>query len=159
MTDLHTWAIRHHVSLAALDELRAMLTATTQPERDLPEGTLEADVQAAVRVLASQRGDVLFRNNIGVLQDAQGRYVRYGLANDSKRMNEQVKSGDLVGIRRVLITSEMVGRYIGQFYSVECKRKGWRYAGTAREQAQLRWVETVVAMGGVAEFSTGGLSA
>lgn len=157
MTHLHAWAIRHCVPAEALAELRAMLTATPDAQTDARLAS-EADVQATLRVLASQRGDVLWRNNVGAGKLENGSYVRWGLCNDSSALNEQVKSADLIGIHRLLITPEMVGTHIGQFYSVEVKRPGWRYTGTPREQAQLRWVEHVVAMGGFAEFSTGGLS-
>lgn len=153
---LHAWAIRHHVSLQALDDLRAMLTATPDAPIDA-RLTSETDVQASLRVQASQRGDVLWRNNLGAGKLDNGSFVRWGLCNDSAALNEQVKSADLIGIRRVVITQEMVGRVIGQFYSVECKRPGWRYTGTKREVAQMRWAEHVVAMGGFAQFSTGEL--
>lgn len=158
MTDLTQWAIRHSVSLEALRDLSAMLSRTVQTEPPVTRGTTEADVQSRVRVMASERGDVLWRNNLGAGKLENGSHIRWGLCNDSARVNERVKSADLIGIKRVLITPQMVGSVIGQFYSVEVKRPGWRYAGTPREQAQLRWVEAVVAMGGAAEFSVGGLS-
>ena len=158
MTDLTQWAIRHHVSLVALAELSAMLSRTVQTEPPAIRGTTEADVQSRVRVMASERGDVLWRNTVGAGKQENGSYIRWGLCNDSAKVNERVKSADLIGIRRVLITSQMVGSHIGQFHSVEVKRPRWRYTGTAHEQAQLRWIEAIVAMGGAAEFSTGGLN-
>jgi len=45
----------------------------------------------------------------------------------------------------------------GQFVSREVKRPGWRYTGTEREVAQLRWIEIVTALGGDAKFTTGDL--
>ena len=54
----------------------------------------------------------LFRNNVGVLRDAQGRPVRFGL---------HPGSGDLIGWRSVRITPDMVGRLLAVLASVEVK--------------------------------------
>lgn len=153
---LHDWSIRHHVSLRALQELHVLLTSTV-PSPVTAHGASESDVQARVRVAASQAGDVLWRNNTGVLPDARGVPVRFGLCNESKAVNDKCKSSDLIGIKRVLITQAHVGGVIGQFYAREVKRAGWRYTGTPREAAQLRFIEAVVAMGGDAAFTTGEL--
>ena len=118
----------------------------------------EATVQASVKLAASKAGWRLWRNNVGVLLDSRGVPVRYGLANESKQVNSMVKSGDLIGIRPVLITPEMVGQTIGQFVSIECKREGWKPSATdGHEQAQARWAEIVLLHGGYAKFSTGDL--
>ena len=116
-------------------------------------------VQSAVRLEASQKGVRMFRNNRGAFQDATGRWIRYGLANDSKQFGDKVKSSDLIGIRKVTITSDMTGCTIGQFVSREIKRGDWKYRGTAEERAQLAWLEFVLLMGGDAAFanSTGTL--
>lgn len=114
----------------------------------------EQDVQAALRLAASKRGDVLWRNNSGVLRDERGVPVRFGLCNDSKAVNDIVKSSDLIGIKRVLVTPDMVGTVVGVFWAVECKREGWRYTGTPREIAQLRFIEIVREAGGDAAFAT-----
>ena len=118
-------------------------------------GKSEDVVQQRVRLEAPSKGVLLFRNNVGVLKDITGRPVRYGLANDSKRMNESVKSADLIGLRRVLIEPKHVGLVIGQFVSRECKHEGWTYGGTEHEVAQLKWVTTIQAYGGDACFVTG----
>jgi hypothetical protein len=116
---------------------------------------LESEVQARVRLEAARRGWNLWRNNVGVLMDSRGVPVRYGLANDSKAVNANVKSGDLIGIRPVLITPQHVGHYIGQFVSVECKRDGWRASATdEHEAAQMRWAQIVLLAGGHAVFAT-----
>lgn len=149
---LHNWSIRHSVSLQALDELRILLTSTV-PSPVASQGASESDVQARVRLAASQAGDVLWRNNSGVLKDERGVPVRFGLCNESKAVNDKCKSSDLIGIRRVEVTPAHVGHTIGQFYAREVKRAGWRYTGTPREVAQLRFIEAVVAMGGDAGFA------
>ena len=55
----------------------------------------ESRVQSIARLAASELGWRVFRNNVGVLRDDRGVPVRFGLANDSKSLNEQIKSGDL----------------------------------------------------------------
>lgn len=111
----------------------------------------ESSVQAEIRLLASQRGWRLWRNNCGVLPDRNGRPVRFGLANDSKALNKQFKSADLIGIIPVVVTQEMVGNTIGVFASVEVKHPDWRpTAGDERYQAQCRWRDLVLSLGGYA---------
>lgn len=85
---------------------------------------------------------MLFRNIVGVsCLDANGRPVRYGLANESPDQNKVIKSADLIGIRPVLIEPRHVGHTIGQFVSREVKKGGWVYTGKGREAAQMAWVK------------------
>lgn len=150
---LETWAKKYGVSDAALDELRAAFGCMPVVVNQATDS--ESRVQAEVRLEAAKKGIKLWRNNVGVLPDARGVPVRYGLANDSKRLNEACKSGDLIGWRPVLITPEYVGTRIAQFVSRECKRSGWKYKGDVHERAQLKWAEAVVADGGDAQFCSG----
>ena len=119
------------------------------------DGTSEAHAQSVVRLDAAAQGVWLTRNNVGVLQDRNGRPVRYGLANESKQQNEVMKSADLIGIRPVAITPDMIGGTIGQFVSREVKPAGWSYTGTGREAAQMTWARLVIKYGGDAKFATG----
>ncbi len=119
----------------------------------------ESEVQAECRLLAPYLGLHLFRNNVGQLLDAEGRPVRYGLANDSKALNKEVKSGDLIGWELVTITPDMVGRTLPVFTSIECKREDWKppRAGTRdfeTYEAQLTWANLVLRAGGRAQFVT-----
>jgi hypothetical protein len=97
----------------------------------------------------------LWRNNVGAATTADGSFIRFGLANDSSGLNKILKSADLIGINPVQITQDMVGCVIGQFISREVKTKNWRYTGTAREQAQLKWIELILSLGGNACFANG----
>jgi hypothetical protein len=151
------WAIRNQVSQPAVAELRLIFGLESPQAFDAagkPELT-EAYSQSMVRLEAARKGLKLWRNNVGVLKDLAGRPVRYGLANDSKALNEVVKSSDLIGWKPVLITPEHVGSRIAQFISRECKKPGWRFTGDDHERAQLRWMEAVMADGGDAAFCTG----
>ncbi len=153
---VYQWAARHRVSLQALQELQAIFGM--HGGHTLPaavKGTSEAAVQAAVRLEAARKGVKLFRNNVGALLDERGVPVRYGLANESKQVNEVMKSADLIGWRPVAIGPQHVGQVIGQFVSREVKEVGWRYTGRDREPAQLAWAQLVTSAGGDAAFCTG----
>lgn len=103
----------------------------------------------------------LARNNVGVLLDKRGVPVRYGLWNQTREMNERIKSSDYVGWRPLLITPDMVGDVVAQFAAIEFKHEGWAPSGLgdkaryAHEQAQLRFLEMVRADGGYGVFDSG----
>lgn len=120
-----------------------------------PDLVSEAGVTKVERLNIAREGGLIWRNNVGAMNDGQGRVVRYGLANESKTMNRRVKSSDLIGLKPVLITEGMVGYIIGQFVARECKRPKWAYSGTPREKAQKCFIELVLAKGGDACFTTG----
>jgi hypothetical protein len=151
---LNQWAIKHGVTVSALAELRAVMQHETGALTVSDAGG-EATAQSLVRLEAARKGVKLFRNNVGVLRDDRGVPIRYGLANDSKQMNETIKSGDLIGIRPTLIEPHMLGWILGQFVSREVKRPGWRYTGTPHEKAQMAWAQLIVANGGDAGFCCG----
>lgn len=153
---VYEWAVRHGVTLAALQELAGIFGMHgTPPAVPTIKGTSEAAVQVAVRLEAARKGVRLFRNNVGALIDSRGVPVRYGLANESKQVNEVMKSADLIGWRPVLIGPRHVGQVIGQFVSREVKAVGWHYTGNDREPAQLAWAQLVTAGGGDAAFCAG----
>lgn len=145
------WGIEEE---AVADLLERMGLISTDPE-SLDDSSPEGVVQSKIRLEASKKGMRLFRNNVGVALDENGiRCLRYGLANDSAKLNEIIKSSDLIGIRKVLITEEMVGCVIGQFVAREIKRGGWVYSATERERAQLNFLELILSFGGDAGFAT-----
>lgn len=150
--NLYPWAIKWGVSVEAIEELRQLLGAVnTNPPHKVGES--EGAIQNRIRLEASQKGLRLFRNNVGACMDENGNFIRYGLANDSKKMNDLIKSSDLIGIRPVVIQQHHVGQIIGQFVAREVKAGNWSYTGTAREEAQLSFLELVASLGGDAAFA------
>ena len=146
------WQRKHGITAEALADLVTMVGL------DVPRSTKdtpESRVQDEARLLASKMGWRLFRNNVGVLKDERGVPVRYGIANDSPAMNKRIKSSDLIGIRPVVITPDMVGSTIGQFVAREVKKAGWKYKGTEHEQAQLAFGTLIIGLGGDFKFYNG----
>ncbi len=101
----------------------------------------EAAVQSEIRLYAAEVGITLWRNNSGVFKDERGIPIRFGLANDSAKLNKEVKSADLIGVVPD-----------GRFIAVECKREGWRWSGTKEEIAQERFLQIVREHAGVGFF-------
>lgn len=119
----------------------------------------EKPIQGQVFLKLGSRPDIrLWRNNVGngffgkvvdtektgtgllvVLESA--RRVQTGLC---------VGSSDIIGIRRVKITPEMVGKEIGQFLAIECKSTTGR---TSKEQRAF--LDTIRRFGGVAVEAKG----
>ena len=152
MNIIDQWAKAYNIPHVAIHNLKARLTATPTDPVPSSGGESEAKVSSRVRLEASKSGARLWRNNVGACKDENGNYFRYGLCNDSKKLNDQIKSSDLVGIRPIVIRPEHVGRTIGQFMCREVKKGGWRYRGDHRELAQLAWINMINAMGGDAQF-------
>jgi len=153
-TQILQWATRHGVTAQALHELQALFGMhETQPTAH--DGESEAATLTRVRLEASRNGVTLWRNNVGAGYMQDGSFIRWGLANESAKMNKVIKSGDLIGIRPVVVTSAHVGSTIGQFVSREVKRVGWQYSGTEREVAQVAWAQFITSKGGDACYTTG----
>lgn len=152
--NLHQWALRHGVTQHALEDLMREFGAFhTDPPAE--GGLSEAAISNVIRLEATHKGKRLFRNNVGAgfLQD--GSFIRWGLANDTARVNDHCKSSDLIGISGEVITSADVGQPRGRFVAREVKRENWRWCGDDHETAQLRFLELIASYGGDAAFSQG----
>ena len=163
------WVARHPQAAAELHQL-LQAQAHYEPDGGAPLGS-EAYAQQQARLSIARQGGMAWRNNVGATKSKEGHTcprcsfsfevaqtpIRWGLANDSAKLNAKVKSSDLIGIVPRLVTPEMVGSTIGQFLSVETKKQGWTYTGNAHEVAQLNWLELIASKGGLAAFSTGGI--
>ena len=85
----------------------------------------ESDIQRLIMLALSEAGCLIWRNNTGVLKNAAGIPIKFGLC---------VGSSDLIGLTPT-----------GQFLAVEIKT----CKGRATPE-QLRFIEAVCARGGVA---------
>lgn len=146
------WQRKHGITADVLADLVAIVGLDVEPSQD---ATGEHKVQDDARLLASQMGWRLFRNNKGVLPDKRGVPVRFGLCNETAALGARLRSSDLIGIRPVVITPDMVGTTLGQFVAREVKKAGWKYKGTEHEQAQLAFGTLVIGLGGDFKFWNG----
>ena len=98
----------------------------------------ETAIQQQIRLALGTRPDLrLFRNNTGTLPDPRtGRPVQFGLARGS---------ADLIGLRTVTITPDMVGQQVAVFTSIEVKTPQGRAT-----PAQQNWLHMVRRAGGIA---------
>lgn len=113
----------------------------------------EAPVSQRAQLALIEAGGLAMRNNIGVAFDEYGRAVRFGLMNESKAVNEQYKSSDLIDCIPVLIKPHHIGRVFGLFFAGETKRSDWKLQpGDKRAQAQLRFIDLIRKNGGAADF-------
>ena len=96
----------------------------------------EHEIQQRIRLACGQGPVRLWRNNSGALVDQQGRLVRFGLCKGSS---------DLIGLRTLEITPELVGQRLAQFVALEIKTA--RGVVSPEQRAFLALVEQ---LGGVA---------
>ena len=164
MNDYKEWAARHP---DAARDLQAMLEAVPWPtgDSDKPEGW----AQQQARFSVARQGGMAWRNNVGATPaktshscprcrfhfTEAAQPVRYGLANDSAKLNKVMKSSDLILAIPRVITPADVGTTIAQFGSVETKRPGWVFTGKEQEAGQAAWLALIKKLGGFACFSTG----
>ena len=113
----------------------------------------EAALINEIKLEAGSKNIRLWRNNVGAVHTADGTFIRYGLANESSQMNSAVKSSDLIGIKPILITQDMIGKTMGQFICREVKKSGWKFTGTDREMAQLAFIQLINMLGGDGAFA------
>ena len=144
MRNLTEWKLRHNISDSALAELANLFRCGVVDLVNMQDD--ESRVMAAVRLSASAEGWTLMRNNVGAGKLSNGRFMRWGLSNESQKMNRSIKSSDLIGFKPN-----------GQFVARECKRPGWKFTGTPHELAQLAFITMINLNGGDAKFTTGTL--
>jgi hypothetical protein len=113
----------------------------------------ESFVQQEIQIHAKNFDCNLMRNNSGALKDDTGRLIRFGLGNVSKSHSDKVKSSDLIGFTKVVITPEMVGKTVAIFTAIEVKKESWKSdPNDKRETAQNNFIKWIVNNGGYAGF-------
>jgi hypothetical protein len=101
----------------------------------------EQQLQNEIRLALGSHPDVrLFRNNVGALPDPRGQLVTYGLCTGSS---------DLIGLRRVTVTPDMVGQQLAVFSALEVKRPGQKPT-----EPQKKFLAMVQNMGGLSGVVT-----
>jgi len=98
--------------------------------------TSEQHIQQHIRLACGTGATRLFRNNTGVLRDANGRPVSFGLCKGS---------ADLIGWTTRTITADMVGQQVAVFTSIEVKAPTGRLTPEQRQ-----WLAAVETAGGIA---------
>jgi hypothetical protein len=98
----------------------------------------EAEIQSAIWLaVGALPGVRLFRNNQGVATFPGGQRVRYGLANPG--------GADLIGLRTITVTPEMIGQKLAVFTALEVKTPVGRV-----EPEQRTFLDFVIGFGGIA---------
>lgn len=100
----------------------------------------EDEVMQLIRLEAPKHGITLWRNNCGAFQDSSGRWIRFGLANES--VKSPLASSDLIGLTLT-----------GKFVAIECKKSGWTFKGDEREQKQADFLNVIGSRGCPAGFA------
>jgi ribosomal protein S19 len=90
----------------------------------------------------------IYRNNRGCIKTKHG-FIRYGipLPNGIKESDDAMKGADFIGFHEIEITSDMVGKKIAVFTSIEIKTKHDRL-----KEGQKRWHRFVLEHGGRSEI-------
>lgn len=164
---INVW--RHRWPAAAEELDRVLNPHTTLPActSSSPSHRLsgESATSRYIRAELAKLGVYSWRNNVGATPSeiecpaCRHRWAqvptRYGLANESRGLNENFKSHDLILAIPMVITPEMVGHTVARFGSLEVKRPGWTFTGQGRERGQANWGNLVNRLGGFAEFTSG----
>lgn len=147
--DLTQWATRWQLPPQAIAELQQLTAAYADPN----SGKSEEAVASECRLALNQRGIITMRNNVGALKDAKGRWVRFGLCNETKGMNEVIKSSDDICIIPYVVKPKDIGRKLGVFLGVEHKKRDWVFGSESREVAQAQFQRMISNVGGVGLFA------
>ena len=105
----------------------------------------ERRIQSEIMLAASDAGLTLWRNNVGQGWTGKAQRLADGsvLIRDPRPLHAGLCKGssDLIGLKPIVVTEEMVGHTIAQFSAVEVKSKRGRV--TADQQRFLDFVNSV----------------
>lgn len=99
----------------------------------------ETDLMDRIRLECSTGDTRLWRNNVGLAYARDGRPVRFGLHPGSP---------DLIGLRTIMVTPDMVGRRLAAFVGIEVKAAHGRLS--ADQVRFLGFLQAAGAMAGIA---------
>jgi hypothetical protein len=107
-------------------------------ESQTSEGGMKSEtpLMRAIMSELSRWGARVFRNNVGGVATADGRWIDFGLCTGSS---------DIIGWQSVQVTPDMVGKRIAVFLACEVKTPGGRASGSQR-----RFLDAVQEAGGIA---------
>ena len=102
----------------------------------------ETNIMNTILLQLSKDGCMVWRNNTG----------KFRAMNDPQRIVTvgQVGSADIIGVRPVVITADMVGQTIGQAVAIEVKT-----ATGKQSDAQKLWQQAFEKHGGIYELKKG----
>jgi len=138
---LHQYEIREGLVVLESTDSKDSVTVTGRKITKQCAGTSEKSIMARGMVRESQKGNIVWRNNTGALELADGRWMKVGLCNGSS---------DVIGIEPVTIKREHVGQLFGRFIAIEYKTKTGRVS-----PEQQRFIDAVNAAGGRAWVDRG----
>lgn len=117
--------------------------------------SLEDEIYQKILLETPKHGVTLWRNNCGAFKDSTGRWLRFGLANISKKASKFFRSSDGIGFTEIIITPEMIGKKIAVFTAIETKESTWNPNKKLdeREVAQKNYIDYVLMRGGFAGFA------
>ena len=96
----------------------------------------ESNIMKQIQVVLASIGVKVFRNNVGVLKDKNGKYVRFGLVPGSS---------DLIGWKTIEIRDEHLGQQLAVFVALEIKTDKGKLSAE-----QLNFLNSVHRAGGIA---------
>lgn len=92
---------------------------------------VEGDLLKKIMMAVSEKGDRLFRNNVGEGWVCSKRDMIFHKDGTITMLKPRrltaglcVGSSDLIGWKKILITPDLIGRPVAQFMAVEAKTKG-----------------------------------
>lgn len=92
----------------------------------------ETKIQNRIMIKMSQKGYLIWRNQVGLFKTLDGRTVNIGIKGSS----------DLMAIKPIVITPEMVGQKLAVFVAVEVKTATGR-----QSEPQKKWQKAVEKLG------------
>ena len=98
----------------------------------------ETDLMDRIRLACSTGDTRLWRNNVGLAYTRDGRPVRFGLHPGSP---------DLIGLRTIVLTPDMVGQRLAVFIGIEVKASHGRIS--ADQGRFLDFLRAAGAMAGI----------